>query len=189
MTIRSGFPVALAAALLIVSIAGAPRTVSAHATDAPEISRSAGVAGGIVVLWPRIIPADYRSESHDEAAFIQQRLVDLVRAAYPGRPIDVRPSPERVCGQAGCKAISVGAVLLREQNGVAVVALVSEPGRSPSRMIPWAGLTTLRQTMVPFRQPPESYVVVSDFGQMSSLRDDLRLNTAPILAAIRDAGR
>src|SRR5262249_26564909 len=83
--------------------------------DAPEISRSAGVSGGVVVLWPRV-PRDSGATSEGNrkmAAGIQRRLTAIVQRALPGRSVDVRPEPERVCPRSGCTALAVGAVLLR----------------------------------------------------------------------------
>jgi hypothetical protein len=180
-------PAALVAALLILTTGGAPH--GAAAADAPEISRSAGVEGGIVVLWPRIIPGAYRENSAADAAYVQRLLVQMAREAFPGRPIDVRPAPERVCGQAGCRGVTIGAVLLREGNGVSVLATVSQPGRSPARLIPWTGAVRLGASTIPFREPPESFVTVADFASVSSFEADLAANRAAIVAALRDAGR
>src|SRR5690242_7723512 len=101
--------------------AAAP-TVAAHALDAPEISRSTGTAGGVVVLWPRIVGdkgGPLEGDTRQIAARIQRRLQSIVGRALPGRSVDVRPEPERVCPRAGCQAIAVGAVLSRSGGGCA----------------------------------------------------------------------
>ena len=101
----------------------------------------------------------------------------------------MRPEPERVCGQGGCRSLTIGAVILRDQGGVAVLGLVIEPGRSPTRVVEWTGIVTVRSSLVPFREPPENHVLVRDFGLARNLGTDLGNNDTKILQAIRDAGR
>ena len=72
-------------------------TLSALAADAPEISRSVGVKGGVVVLWPRVLPATADPAVQVEAQKLQARLTAMAEAAAPAAPRDVRPTPERVC--------------------------------------------------------------------------------------------
>jgi hypothetical protein len=144
------------------------------AGDAPEISRSAGVEGGVVVLWPRVVPRSQRVSAQQLAASAQQRLAGLVRKHLPGKPVDVRPEPERVCRQAGCKAMSVGALIVRKQRGCVVLAVISRPGPSPARLIPWVGKVTLKILDVPFRQPPESFVTIDDFAPCAQAANLLR---------------
>jgi hypothetical protein len=177
----------LTALLLLAAVAAT--TAAANNIDAPEISRSRGMRGGVVVLWPRIIPAWGGNDTPAMARAVQERLVELARQAYPGRSIDVRPSPERVCPMGGCDAPAVGALLMRDGDGVAVVALVSPAGSSPTTMVPWAGNVRLRAGRVPFRQPPENWVTITDFGHRDRLFADLDANRASIVAAMRDAGR
>src|SRR4051812_28885981 len=45
-----------------------------HANDTPEISRSRGTAGGVVVLWPRIVPRSEDPAVLDLATRIQAKL-------------------------------------------------------------------------------------------------------------------
>ena len=158
---------------------------SAASEDAPQISRSRGAEGGVVLLWPRIIPGSAAGESRALAAAVQARLRDMVEEALPGRAIDVRPDPERVCPQGGCEGLSVGALLLREDNGCAVVALIGGPGRAPTRMVPLAGRVRLHTPFVPFREPPESHVTITDFGPCSSLLDDFSAHRGEVEAALR----
>jgi hypothetical protein len=154
--------------------------------DDPEVSRSRGTAETVVVLWPRIIPSDQAGVSRELAGAIQNHLRNLVSQALPGRAIDMRPEPERVCPQAGCLGPSVGILFLRDSNGCAVLGLVSGPGQSSTRMIPWVGLVDARPEDVPFRQPPESYVTVKDFSApCSSVLGLLGDRDAEIIAAIR----
>src|SRR5258708_37593206 len=111
--------------------------------DAPEIRRSVGVDGGVVVLWPRIPGSAKDPDARQIAAKIQKRLAAIVQRALPGRPIDVRPEPERVCRRSGCAALAVGAVLSKEGGGCAVTATVSAPGASPARLLAWVGIIQL----------------------------------------------
>lgn len=136
-----------------------------------RISRSRGQEGGVVVLWPRVIPASDAPIVHEAAHILQDRMVAAAKKVYPGRPIDVRPSPERVCPQAGCLGLSVGAVLMHhESKGCAAVLLTGQPGRSDSTLTPWMGELTLRSTSAPFRgDPPESFVRVKDFASCRQL--------------------
>src|SRR5262245_55007193 len=61
----------------------AATTVAARSsTDAPEISRSAGTPGGIVVLWPRVLADPTTlSDSRQIAARIQRRLSSIAARA------------------------------------------------------------------------------------------------------------
>jgi hypothetical protein len=94
---------------------------------------------------------------------VQQHLIKLVGQALPDRPIDVRPEPERVCPQAGCSAMAVGALLVHNNNACAVVGWASAPGRSDQTLVPWAGLIELKRPTIPFREPVESHVIIRDF--------------------------
>lgn len=163
--------------------------VNAADTDAPEISRSRGVPGGIVVLWPRIIPSDGGAESDLVARSLQKRLVALVRATFPGRDIDVRPAPERVCPMGGCDGAAIGALLLRRADGCAVIALFSQPGTVPMTLIPWTGDVRLRATQIPFRQHPENWVTVTDFAPSDQVPAGLKANEAAIIEAIKKLNR
>jgi hypothetical protein len=169
----------------------APTLAARTSGDAPEISRSTGSAGGVVVLWPRIIGdrgGATDPDSRQIAARIQRRLASLVAKALPGRPVDVRPEPERVCPRAGCSAIAVGAVLSRSGGGCAVAALVSDPGTSAARIVPWAGRVSLRHPTVPFRQPPEQEMSVEDFQSCGAIDGDLAGHDAEVEAALKKGG-
>jgi len=102
---------------------GAQQGVSGEAptsngTDAPEVTRSNGAKGGVVVFWPRVIPKASDSETHDLAAKVQQKVVDLVKKTLPDAEVDVRPEPERVCPRVGCTAMTVGALFTRTRADV-----------------------------------------------------------------------
>lgn len=152
--------------------------------NAPEITKSPGVEGGIVLLWPRV-PSASKDESRALAAAIQARLRVVVGRAHPGKPIDVRPEPERACGRQGCTAIAVGASLLRNGGGCAVVVTVAAPGNSPTTIIPWVGALTLKSSTVPFREPPETVIAVNDFENCGAVEGALGTREGEVEAAIR----
>jgi hypothetical protein len=162
-----------------------PAPATSHA--GPKISRSVGEAGGVVLLWPRIIPATDRQDIHALAARLQARLGASVRKVAPGKALDVRPSPQRVCPQAGCVAASVGVLLVHQKKGCVAVGLVSRPGRSPAKMVQWGGKVDLKALEAAFRAPPESQITVRDFAPCEGLIDDLFSNEKALEAALRGA--
>ena len=111
----------------------------------------------------------------------------VVEKAVPGRSIDFRPEPERVCPKGGCKAATVGLLLSRKDQGCLVVALVSKPGEAPMRIIPWAGTVQLRADMVPFRDHPEQSITVSDYVPCAALLKTMDKGEAAVIAAIQQA--
>lgn len=147
-----------------------------------RVSSSAGEEGGVVVLWPRII-----GEGDDAAALIQQRLREIAERVLPGHPVDVRPAPERVCPQSGCRGISLGALLIATAEGCASVALVSPPGQSAAKLVPWSGFVTLQSSEVPFREPPESHVHVGDFVPCDGIEETFIVNQPEVETAVRQA--
>lgn len=153
-------------------------------SDAPTVSRSAGPEGGVIVLWPRIVPGTEADRSRELAESIQKRLETLARRVLPGRPVDVRPAPQRVCRRAGCRALSLGALLARRGNGCAVVILVAPPGPSPARMIPAAGKLRMQREKLPFRKHPESYLTIQDFSRCSQVMGEIARHEGAIQAAI-----
>lgn len=154
----------------------------------PRVSTSVGEEGGVVVLWPRVIPTDGAEAVADQAAGLQQRLRNIAESSLPGRSLDVRPSPERACPYRGCKGVSIGAVLAHSGRGCAVVALVSQPGQSPYRLVAWTKNTRLRASVVPFREPPESQIEVGDYRPCDSLEEELSELDETVSAAVREAG-
>jgi hypothetical protein len=191
---------ALAPVCCFIVAACAVLTVPAlgQQVDAPEISRSVGEPGGVVVLWPRIISqsagdrslqraAPLDDETRALAAALQERLRALAEEAFPGRPVDVRPEPERVCPLRGCEAMTLGVVLARRDDGCAAVALIAPAGQSPSRLFPWAAAVRLGREEVAFREPPESHVTVTDFARCDSLLDALGARDQALVTAIRAA--
>jgi hypothetical protein len=155
--------------------------------DAPEISRSVGQERGIVVFWPRVIPRDVADATRDLARALQARMRTLVARTFPGRPIDVRPEPERVCPRAGCTAMTVGVLLTRNQNGCVALALVSGPGAAPAKLVAWGGGISLQSDTVPFREPPETQVTVTDYLGCDGFLDEesLTQNESEVVRAMR----
>ncbi len=165
-----------------------PPPAGASSVDAPEISRSVGVRGGVVVLWPRIAPRSEDPAVRAIATAVQQRLRAVVERALPGRPIDVRPEPERVCPRQGCAAMTVGASLFHTpRGGCTVVAIVSGAGMSPQRLLQWVGNVTLRESIVPYREPPEGRMVAEDMARCSDVASQFAAREEDIVRAIREA--
>lgn len=171
--------------LLGLSVAGAAGNDATKLP--PEISRSGGVEGGVVLLWPRVIPKSESPQTRQDAAFIQSQLRAAIGRALPGMPVDTRPEPERVCPQKGCTGLSVGAVLMHKESGCAVVATVSKPGPTEQRLISMAGAMSLSTNVVPFREAPESFVTIHDFDRCVDLGPNLDLRMAAFEAALREA--
>ena len=61
----------------------------------------------------------------------------------------------------------------------AVVATLSSPGQSATRLVPWVGGAEVKGGEAPFREPPESYVKVTEFAKCADLRKALADN-APL---------
>lgn len=161
--------VPLLALLGLGGLAVAQQTTSGAVGLAPEISRSKGLAGGVVLLWPRIVPASESAEKRRDAWFVQDVLEAAIKRAVPGTIVDRRPEPERVCPRGGCKAVAVGALLAHEEAGCAVVATISPPGESEARLLLMAGRMDIKARAIPFREPPESYVTIWDFDRCVDL--------------------
>jgi len=153
----------------------------------PRVSTSPGEEGGVIVLWPRVVPAEGAEGVADQAAALQRRLRNLVERVLPEHPIDVRPAPERVCPRAGCSGIAVGSVLVHSGRGCAAAVTVSRPGQSPARLVAWTTSTVLRSGTVPFREPPESQLMVRDFTTCEGLVEALDDNEEEVERAVRIA--
>jgi hypothetical protein len=142
--------------------------------DAPEISRSIGEEGGAIVFWPRISPRTDDPKYKELATMLQTKLAEITKRAFADRPVDVRPEPERVCPiKGGCKAATVGVVLGHFRDGCVAVALLSEPGESPQRLVIWAGEVELRKKEVEFRDPPEDQLTMKDLVPCGELAEAL----------------
>ena len=83
----------------------------------------------------------------------------------------------------GCAGASVGLLLSRQGQGCLVLALVSRPGVSPTRIVPWVGKVQLRSDTVGFREWPESQITVADYIPCSSLLTTMDAQEAAIAAA------
>lgn len=153
----------------------------------PEISHSKGVAGGVVVLWPRIIPSSIAEENAQLAGQVQAKMKSVVEKALPGRPIDVRPKPERVCPKAGCDAMSINVLFTRNSTACAVIAIINAPGTSPTKLMPWGGMVELKSDTIQFRDMPENFVKIKDYVPCDQLVTSMAESDQFIEAAIRAA--
>ncbi len=180
-----------------VILAAEPAATAAQAQpvqeqDAPEISRSGGQTGGVVVLWPRIVlpQGSGRPDAATRglAGKVQAHLAGLARATAASRPVDVRPEPERVCARKGCKAVAVGALLARAGGGCAVIVTISAPGKSAATLVPASpGRIILSASTVPFREPVERVVRIKDYASCDKLPADLGLKDADVKKALASA--
>ncbi len=164
----------------------APPRAAAVSTDPPEISRSVGAPGEVIIFWPRVIPRTETPEMRAVAFGLQQRLRAIAMRTFPGKRVDVRPEPERVCPRAGCTATTIGVVLANDVQGCAAIAFVSAPGQSPQELVPWGGEVRLKTSKVPFRDPPEAQVTLDDYVPCAKLLDDEKLaqREADVVAAL-----
>jgi hypothetical protein len=153
----------------------------------PEISHSKGAAGGIVVLWPRIIPGTIAEENAALAGQVQAKVKALAEKALPGRPVDVRPKPERVCPKAGCDAVSINVLFTKNSSACVVVALINAPGTSPTKLIPWGGGVELKSDTIQFRDMPENFVKIKDYVPCDQLITSMAEQDQFIEAALRAA--
>jgi hypothetical protein len=115
---------------------------------------------------------------------LQARLHGLVAATLPGKAIDVRPRPERVCPRVGCNAITAGVLLLHHQQGCVAVALLAGSGPSATHLFHWIGDIKLETALVPFREPPESQVTVDDYLPCGEVVDALAAGEPQLQAAL-----
>lgn len=154
-----------------------------HVVPGKYVSKSRGPEGGIVVLWPRVVPKERTTELRPQATALQGRLVAFIRAAFPGREVEVRPEPERVCPWDGCAAPAVGVLIVTSESGCAAVVQVSRAGRSPARQMVWAGVLSTALE-VPFREPPESRAMVRDFVPCAELTETTKEREGSVQMAI-----
>jgi hypothetical protein len=145
------------------------------ASDGAEISRSRGPRDGIVVLYPRVVPPTDDPVVAALATTLQERVAAAVRRAAPSAPVDVRPAPERVCPQSGCRGLSIGLMLGHDAGGCAALAVVGPPGPVDQGVVTLAGEVTVADGAVPFRTPPETRAVVHEFVPCSQIPDHLDL--------------
>ena len=156
---------------------------------APEISHSKGVAGGIVVLYPRIIPTTIAAENAALATQIQAKMRAVAEKALPGRPIDVRPSPERVCPKTGCDGVSINVLFSRTSTACVTVAIINGPGVSTTKLIPWGGSVEFKTgtDTIQFRDMPENFVKIKDFQPCDQITTIMADQDQFIEAALRAA--
>ncbi|MCB9568049.1 MAG: hypothetical protein H6710_12710 [Myxococcales bacterium] len=166
-----------------------PLLAEPETLEEKHISRSAGEPGGIVLFWPRIIPREIVDENRELGAALQRHVKSVVQRNMPGRSLDIRPEPERVCPKGGCKGATIGILLSRESQGCLVLALISRPGESPTRIVPWAGNVELKSNEVPFRAYPETQITVADYVPCTSLLSTMDQNEAAVMEALAEATR
>lgn len=155
----------------------------------PRVSSSAGVAGGVVLLWPRIVPYAKEAELRPVAAGLQRRLRQIVEKQLPGRAIDQRPEPERVCPGVGCAGVGVGVLLATSKGGCVAVAFTNQPGLSETQLAPWGGAMDVKTKTVAFRGKPEEAVTIRDFVPCDQLLNQLDERQPDVELLIRNAGR
>ncbi len=146
--------------------AGVLATLAADALargDGPEISRSRGKRGGVVVLWPRVVPETTDPVVEALALRLQEKLSAASAQIVDVRLVDRRPEPERVCPQTGCRSASVGLLLAHREGGCMVAALVGPPGPEPQQIVPLVGDVELPDPTLPFRGAPEQRMIIREF--------------------------
>ncbi len=164
-----------------------PLVAEPETTEEKHISKSLGEAGGLLIFWPRIIPRDIVEQNHELAAALQRHTRTVVQRNLPGHSLDIRPEPERVCPQGGCKAPSIGILLSRKQQGCLVLALIAKPGESATKIVPWAGEVRLKADTVAFREYPEMQITVADYVPCTSLLSKMDENEAVVIRALKEA--
>jgi hypothetical protein len=149
------------------------------------VSQSRGKKGGLVVMWPRVIPATLDREVAAQAAVMQSRLVGIAERAAPVAHRDVRPEPERVCPRdKGCRAVSVGMLVGQRDGGCIAIGLLGRPGLTERELVPMAGQVELATDTVPFRASPEDAVTVREFVPCSQLGE--KLDDAALVLRLRE---
>ena len=131
--------------------------------DGPEISRSRGKRGGVVVLWPRVVPETTDPSIDALALRLQQKLYAASAQVVDVRLVNQRPAPERVCPQTGCKSASVGLLLAHREGGCIAAAIVGPPGVEPQKIVPLAGQLEMVDDTLPFRGAPEQRMIIKEF--------------------------
>lgn len=159
----------------------------ALAGDAPEISTSRGPEDGLVILWPRVVPATDNPEVTALAGRVQAYLAEV--AGRTGRPLDVRPDPERVCPKhrGGCEAPTISAFIGHADGGCVVVGLIGGVGESGQDLLPWVGQVQVRSRHIDFRVRPEDSLRVTDFVPCSAAADALSEREDLVADALREA--
>ena len=163
-------------AALLATVLGTPALAGG---DSPEISTHRGKRDGLIVLWPRVVPEESSPEVEALAEQIHQRLGQIALRHVDDSKLVVRPRPERVCPQKGCRAVSLGAVVGHHEGGCFAVGLVGLPDRGEVELVPWAGKVLASGRRLPFRDAPENKLVVKEFVPCERLvaeLDDARID-------------
>jgi hypothetical protein len=134
-----------------------------HSKDPPNIARSKGHRGGLIVLWPRVVPASAAAANHEVVAKVQERLVLLAKRVAGARHIDMRPEPETTCPPDGCDASSISALVYAGDGACALVALIGGPKKAPVNVMQWVGREDIASPTAGFGDAPESLVKVKQF--------------------------
>ena len=150
-----------------------------------EVSQSRGKKDGVVVLWPRLVPASDDQAMRLAATGLQAAVAERAGALVTAERVDTRPEPERVCPREGCRAVSVSLLIGHQGGGCAVVALVGPPGPEAQRLVPLVGTIDLAGPGVSYRSAPEGHVVVREFVPCEQIREGLDLE--PLARAISEA--
>lgn len=153
----------------------------------PRISSSAGETGGVVVLWPRVVPGEGVDWLRENMVVVQKRLRQIAERVYVNAPVDVRPEPQRTCPKQGCAGVALGALALWSGNGCTILALVSPPGQEPTSIIPWSGKVELKKQSVAFRSPPEDQVTTEDMVPCDKISETLDQLEPEVEKAVRAA--
>jgi hypothetical protein len=139
------------------------------------------------VFWPRVIPRTDDPAIGKLAGELQGKLVTLAAKAAPGRKVDRRPEPERVCPRAGCDAMTLGVLLVHGGGGCTALGLVSGAGTGEQRIVPWAGVVKLAQDRIPFRDHPENQVTIRDAVPCKDLIGKLAEAEGDVVKAVGEA--
>ncbi len=135
----------------------------------PEISRSRGPRGGVVVLWPRIVPEEAPPDLRAMAGRLQARLYAAAATVLGTRRVEIRPEPERTCPERGCRAVAASLVLGHRDSGCVLLLALGEPDGGPVRLRQIAGAVDIDRPVLQFREPPERGFVITEFASCASL--------------------
>ena len=149
----------------------------------PRIVRTDPPRNGIAMLWPRIVPGVEDASVRTLAARLRDHLRARVEEAVPRADVLSLPEPQRTCPRDGCPSVSIGVLLGHSNGGCVAVGLVSGPGQAEVELFALAGDVTLEAPSIPFRKPPEDFVVVRDMVPCTDLIGAIQ--TSGWLQAIR----
>lgn len=149
--------------------------------DDDTISRSRGKRGGVVVLWPRVVPETKDASIDALGAQLQARLTQIAQRTVDPALVTARPAPERACPLNGCKATTLGVVLGHQEGGCFAVGLIGGADGATVQLFPLAGSVRASSREVNFRDPPENNLLVTEFipcEDLLSALDDAKLRAA-----------